>query len=281
MDFYSFPQGFVWGAATSSFQVEGGWNEDGKGESIWDRFCRQPYKVVNGDTGDVACDHYHRMPQDVALMKSMGLKAYRFSISWPRVLPEGRGAVNQKGVDFYNRLLDQLLEAGIQPNATLYHWDLPQALHDQGGWMNRDSVEWFTDYARLMFDRLGDRVKWWATFNEPWVIAFMGYEMGVFAPGIADFSQALQVSHHLLLAHGKTVQAFRQGKYPGEIGIVLNLDSNLPASQKEEDVAAFKRAEENKKRGCTWTLFLKGDIRRPIWNGQVPWRLAFSRATWN
>ncbi len=236
----------MWGAATSAYQIEGAWNEDGKGESIWDRFVRRPYTVLNGDTGDVACDHYHHMPQDVALMKEIGLRSYRFSISWPRILPLGRGAVNPKGLDFYNRLVDHLLAAGIVPLATLHHWDFPQALQDAGGWPNRDSVDWFADYARVVFDRLGDRVALWATHNEPWVIAFLGHALGVHAPGLCDYSLAYQTAHHLLLSHGKAVQLFREGSYRGEIGIVLNLDHYEPASDSEADRAACRRAyEEN------------------------------------
>ncbi len=241
-----FPKGFLWGAVTSAYQIEGAWNEDGKGESIWDRFVRRPYSVISGDTGDVACDHYHRMPQDVALMKELSLQTYRFSISWPRVLPQGRGAVNEKGLDFYDRLVDNLMAADIVPNATLYHWDYPQSLQDAGGWPNRDSVDWFVDYARVVFDRLGDRVALWSTHNEPWVTAFIGYALGVLAPGICDYSQAYQTVHHLLLAHGKTVQLFRQGGYQGEIGIVLNLGHFEPASESQADREACQRAyEEN------------------------------------
>jgi len=250
-----FPEGFLWGAATAAYQVEGAWNEDGKGESIWDRFTHRPYTILNGDTGDVACDHYHRMPADVALMKELGLQTYRFSISWPRVVPEGRGAVNEKGLDFYDRLVDSLLDAGIVPNATLNHWDLPQAIQDAGGWPNRDSADWFADYARVAFDRLGDRVALWATHNEPPVVAFAGYAYGVFAPGIADSSQAYQAAHHLLLAHGKAVQAFRQGGYEGEIGIVIDFHHYQPASDSEADRAACQRARENAARFFADPLF--------------------------
>lgn len=260
MRIQTFPDGFLWGAATSAYQIEGAWNVDGKGESIWDRFTHTPYKVANGDTGDVACDHYHRVPQDVALMKELGLQTYRFSISWPRVLPEGRGAVNPKGLDFYDRLVDQLLAADILPNATLYHWDLPQALQDLGGWPNRDITDWFAEYARVMFDRLGDRVPMWSTHNEPWVVAFVGYATGRHAPGICDYSQAYQAAHHLLLSHGKTVQLFRQGGYQGKIGIVLNLSPFVPASDTQADRAACQRAyEENA------SLFLE-----PIFHGRYP-----------
>ncbi len=160
-----FPENFVWGVATAAYQIEGAWNEDGKGESIWDRFTHRPYMIPNGENGDVACDHYHRLPEDIALLQGLDLKSYRFSISWPRVLPEGRGRVNAKGLAFYDRLVDQLLAAGIQPMVTLYHWDLPQALQDMGGWAKRDTASWFAEYGSLMFDKLGDRVRRWATHN--------------------------------------------------------------------------------------------------------------------
>jgi len=263
MSLSKFPDGFLWGAATAAYQIEGGWNEDGKGESVWDRFTHRQYTIQNGDTGDVACDHYHRMPEDVALMKDLGLKTYRFSISWPRVLPQGRGQVNEKGVDFYSRLVDRLLEAGIVPNATLNHWDLPQAIQDAGGWPNRDVTDWFADYARLMFDRLGDRIHMWTTHNEPWVVAFMGYGQGIFAPGISDYSQAYQTAHHLLLSHGKAVQAYRQGGYDGEIGIVLTPQYYQPATDSDADVAACLRVYDQ-----AAALFLA-----PIFRGYYPERL--------
>jgi beta-glucosidase len=255
-----FPDGFLWGAATAAYQVEGAWNEDGKGESVWDRFAHRRYTTAHGETGDVACDHYHRMPEDVSLMKSLGLRSYRFSISWPRVLPQGIGQANAKGLDFYDRLVDALLEAGIQPNATLHHWDYPQALHDRGGWMRRESTDWFAEYARLMFGRLGDRVAYWSTHNEPWVFAFLGYGQGIFPPGMADLTQAYQVSHHLLLSHGKAVQAFRQGNYKGRIGIVLNFSHHQAATQEPADLAACQRAYEN---GV-------GLFMEPIFRGRYP-----------
>jgi beta-glucosidase len=260
MSLRQFPDGFLWGAATAAYQIEGAWNEDGKGEGIWDRFTHSPYRIANGDTGDVACDHYHRMPEDVGLMKELGLQTYRFSISWPRVLPQGQGAVNPKGLDFYDRLVDKLLEADIVPNVTLNHWDFPQALQDKGGWPNRDSADWFADYARVMFDKLGDRVALWSTHNEPWVMAFVGYAFGEFAPGIADFSQAFQTTHHLLLAHGRAVQVFRQGGYKGEIGLVLDLQHRQPATDSEADRAACQRAYE-----YTHALFLD-----PLFKGCYP-----------
>ena len=261
MSFREFPEGFLWGAATAAYQIEGAWDEDGKGESIWDRFTHRPYTVLHGDTGDVACDHYHRMPDDVALMQELGLRSYRFSISWPRVLPRrGRGAVNERGLDFYERLVDHLLDAGIVPNATLNHWDLPQAVQDEGGWPHRDSAGWFADYARVAFDRLGDRVTLWATHNEPTVVAFAGYAHGAFAPGIADYSQAYQAAHHLLLAHGKAVQVFRQGGYDGEIGIVIDFQHYQPAGSGAADRAACQRARAN---GARW-------FSDPIYRGQYP-----------
>lgn len=257
---HEFPQGFVWGASTASYQVEGAWNEDGKGESIWDRFAHTPGRIMNGDTGDVACDHYHRMPQDIQLMKELGLKGYRFSIAWTRVLPAGTGTVNQKGLDFYDRLVDELGKAGILANCTLNHWDLPQALEDRGGWPNRDCTDWFADYARVVFDRLGDRVQMWATHNEPIVVSQLGYALGQFAPGRADASAGYQAGHHLNLAHGKTVQVFRQGGYKGKIGIVLDMHNLIPASDSELDQAACQRALDHAQ-----YYFL-----RPIFEGRYP-----------
>jgi beta-glucosidase len=245
MTFYAFPQDFVWGAATSAYQIEGAWNEDGKGESIWDRFTHRRFTIRNADTGDIACDHYHRMAQDVALMRALGLKSYRFSISWSRVLSGGHGLANPKGLDFYDRLVDELLGAGISPTACLYHWDLPQAIQDVGGWANRHTTEWFGEYARLMFDCLSDRVDRWVTFNEPWVSAFLGHASGVFAPGLADASLAYRVAHHELLAHARAVQVFRAGGYRGAIGIVLDVEHVTPASQSEFDCAACQRYTEH------------------------------------
>ncbi len=239
-----FPQDFVWGAATSAYQIEGAWNTDGKGESIWDRYTHQPGRVRSGDTGDTAADHYHRMDEDVALMRDLGLKAYRFSIAWSRVLPEGRGQANEKGLDFYSRLVDRLLEAGVQPVACLYHWDLPHRLYEAGGWPQRECTDWFAEYARLMFDWLGDRVRTWDTHNEPRVAAFIGYGAATMAPGVADYSLAFQAAHHLLLAHGKAVQIFRQGGYPGEIGIILDSEYSTPASPETEDQQAWQRYYE-------------------------------------
>jgi beta-glucosidase len=236
----TFPSDFTWGAATAAYQIEGAWNEDGKGESIWDRFSHTPGKVDNGDTGDVACDHYHRYPQDVALMRQLGLQAYRFSVSWPRILPTGRGQVNPAGLDFYDRLVDEVLAAGIDPFLTLYHWDLPQALQDQGGWDNRDTCGYFTDYAAVMLKRLSDRVKHWTTFNEPHVVAFVGNFLGRHAPGFRDMRLNLQVTHHLLVAHGLATQAIRALAPQVEAGIVLDFAPPEPATDSDANRAVVE-----------------------------------------
>ena len=238
----SFPADFVWGAATAAYQIEGGWNADGKGESIWDRFSHTPGKIENGDTGDVACDHYHRWAEDVALMRQLGLKAYRFSVSWPRVLPDGRNLINPCGLDFYDRLVDALLAANIQPFVTLYHWDLPQALHELGGWAKRDMCGYFADYAAVMARRLGDRVKHWTTFNEPWVVAHVGYRDGRHAPGLKDEKLALQVAHHLLVSHGLAAQAIRAIDAHARVGIVHNTwPSDFADGASEDDRAKADR----------------------------------------
>jgi len=230
-----FPKDFIWGAATASYQIEGAWNADGKGESIWDRFSHTPGKVDNGDTGDIACDHYHRWREDVALMKELGLKAYRFSVAWPRLLPEGRGKLNQAGIDFYDHLVDALLEAKIEPYLTLYHWDLPQSLQDEGGWPARIMADAFVEYADVVSRTLGDRVKNWITLNEPWVSAFVGYRYGRHAPGHTDVSEAIAASHHLLLAHGQAVPVIRNNCPDAKVGIVLNLTPQVPASPSVAD----------------------------------------------
>ena len=241
-EFLRFPDGFAWGTATASYQIEGAHDADGKGESIWDRFSHTPGKVANGDTGDVACDHYHRYREDVGLMSELGLKAYRFSISWPRVYPTGRGQLNNAGLAFYDRLVDSLLAAGLQPFVTLYHWDLPQALQDEGGWPSRRTAYDFRDYAAVVGKRLGDRVKHWITLNEPWVIAYLGYLFGVHAPGIQDLRQAVQASHNLLLSHGLAVRALRDVAGAGaQVGITLNLSPTHAASDGDEDRAAASR----------------------------------------
>ena len=204
-----FPAGFVWGAATAAYQVEGGFQADGRGESIWDRFAHAPGRVRNGDTGDVACDHYHRYREDVALVAELGLDAYRFSVSWPRVLPDGTGAVNRAGLDFYDRLVDELLGKAIAPHLTLYHWDLPQALEDRGGWPVRSTAEAFAAYADIVARRLGDRLASIATLNEPWCAAHLGYGTGLHAPGRTDPAAAGAAAHHLLVGHGLAMQAIR------------------------------------------------------------------------
>ena len=236
-----FPPGFLWGAATSAYQIEGSHLADGAGPSIWHRFVRTPGLVKDGDTGDVACDHYRRFESDVALMKSLGLKAYRFSIAWARVLPEGRGKVNPRGLAFYERLVDTLLEAGIRPMATLYHWDLPAALDDRGGWLNPDVADWFADYASVVYKALDDRIGLWATLNEPWVVADGGYLHGVLAPGHRNAFEAPIASHHLLRSHAKAVQAYRaEGRH--QVGLVVNIEPKYAASQSPADLAATERA---------------------------------------
>ena len=237
-----FPRGFLWGAATSAYQIEGSHLADGAGPSIWHRFVHTPGLVRDGDTGDVACDHYQRFESDVALMKSLGLKAYRFSIAWGRVLPEGRGRVNPGGLGFYERLVDKLLEAGIQPMATLYHWDLPAALDDRGGWLNPDVADWFVDYASVVYKALDDRIKLWATLNEPWVVTDGGYLHGALAPGHRNRFEAPIASHHLLRSHAKAVQAYRAvGRH--QVGLVVNIEPKYPASQSAADLAATERAD--------------------------------------
>ncbi|HEX2721639.1 MAG TPA: GH1 family beta-glucosidase [Gemmatimonadaceae bacterium] len=239
-----FPEGFLWGTATSAYQIEGSPLADGAGASNWHRFAHTPGMVTDGDTGDVACDHYRRYASDVDLMARLGVNAYRFSISWSRVLPNGTGIVNDAGVDFYSRLVDCLLERGIAPNATLFHWDLPAALDDRGGWLNPDIADWFADYSALMFGKLGDRIPMWATVNEPWVIMDGGYMHGKLAPGHRNIYEAAIVSRNVLRAHGRGVQAFRDSRAAkGKIGIVVNLEPRYPESESPEDVAATARGD--------------------------------------
>jgi beta-glucosidase len=235
-----FPQGFVWGAATSAYQIEGAWDVDGKGESIWDRYSHTPGNIYGGDTGDLACDHYHRWPEDIDLMKEIGLNAYRFSTAWTRILPEGCGKANQHGLDFYSRLVDSLLDAGIQPYVTLYHWDLPQTLHDQGGWPARATAQAFAEYVDTISRTLGDRVKHWVTFNEPTCTSLLGYQSGQHAPGICDWSQALAAAHHLLLAHGLGVQALRSNVPQAEAGMVIDPIPAQPATEDPADYALYR-----------------------------------------
>ncbi|MCL2864885.1 MAG: GH1 family beta-glucosidase [Lachnospiraceae bacterium] len=238
-----FPPDFAWGVATASYQIEGAYDTDGRGESIWDRFCTIPGRILNGDDGKIACDHYHRYPEDVALMKSLGIKSYRFSISWSRVFPKGTGEVNQMGLQFYKNLVHELLEHGIEPFVTLYHWDLPQALQDLGGWANPNMPTYFLDYAKLIFQELGDKVTKWMTLNEPYCAAFLGNYEGRQAPGIKDFSTALSVAYNLYVGHGLVVEYFRNENMIGEIGIALNLMPRLPFTNKEEDIKATEYAD--------------------------------------
>ena len=240
-DAFAFPDGFLWGAATAAHQIEGSPLADGAGPSIWTRFAHTPGLTHNGDTGDVACDHYRRWKDDVRLMRELGLTAYRFSVSWSRVLPEGTGRVNPAGLDFYSRLVDALLEAGIEPLLTLYHWDLPAALDDRGGWLNRDCAGWFAEYATVMAKALDGRVRKWVTLNEPWVITDGGYLHGALAPGHRNKYEAPIASHNLMRAHGAAVQAYRAvGRH--EIGLVVNIEPKYPASDAPEDQAATRRA---------------------------------------
>jgi beta-glucosidase len=238
---FLFPDGFHWGAATSAYQIEGSPLADGAGPSIWQRFAHTPGMMANGDTGDVACDHYRRYRDDVQLMRALGLQGYRFSINWARVLPAGTGQVNARGLDFYSRLVDALLENGIAPNATLFHWDLPAALDDRGGWLNRDIAHWFADYAQVMFKALGDRVPRWTTINEPWVVADGGYLHGGLAPGHRNVYEAPIAAHNLMRASGAGIQAYR-AHGTQEIGVVFNVEPKYPHSDRAEDLAATRRA---------------------------------------
>jgi beta-glucosidase len=259
--FLSFPPSFLWGAATAAYQIEGAWNEDGRGLSIWDTFSKTPGNIRNGDTGDIAVDHYHHWKEDIERMASMGLPAYRFSVAWPRIQPTGKGPENMPGLDFYERLVDGLLAKNIQPWLTLYHWDLPQALQDEGGWANRQTADYFAEYARIVAQRLSDRVHHWTTLNEPYVSAFLGHYQGIHAPGIKDLATALQVTHHLHLAHGLGVQAIRStSPRPVQVGITLNLHSIHPASQSEADLQAAHRFD-----GIQNRIFLD-----PVFLGSYP-----------
>jgi beta-glucosidase len=234
----NFPEGFVWGASTASYQIEGAATEDGRAPSIWDIFSHTPGKVLNGDTGDVACDHYHRWREDVALLGELGIGAYRFSMSWPRIFPLGHGAVNEKGLAFYDRLVDALLEAKIEPWLCLYHWDLPQALEDKGGWRNRDVARWYADYAATVAHRLADRVRYWATFNEPNNVAYRGYGEGDHAPGLKSRAAVWQAIHNVNLAHGWGMMRLREERPGLQLGNIYNFGPRLPATDREQDVIA-------------------------------------------
>ncbi|HEU4728485.1 MAG TPA: GH1 family beta-glucosidase [Kofleriaceae bacterium] len=236
-----FPPGFVWGTATSAYQIEGAWDEDGKGESIWDRFAADPAHIADRQTARVACDHYHRFRDDLDVMASLHLRSYRFSLAWPRIVPDGTGAINPAGLDFYDRLVDAMLERQIRPYATLFHWDLPAALQDRGGWARRATIDAFVRYADIAARRLGDRVRDWMTHNEPWVVAFCGHLYGVHAPGLRDLPLALATAHGLLVSHGRAAGAIRAACPGARIGIVHNLEWVEPASDRLEDVAAAAR----------------------------------------
>ena len=266
-----FPPDFLWGAATAAYQIEGAAGADGRGPSIWDTFSHTPGRVRNGDTGDVAVDHYHRYAEDVALLAALGVKGYRFSVSWPRVQPDGRGPANQPGLDFYRRLVDALAGAGIEPVITLYHWDLPQALQDVGGWAVRDTAARFADYAAIVAGALGDRVQHWTTLNEPWCSAFLGYAAGLHAPGIADPAQAFPAAHHLLLGHGLATHAIRAATLSrAQVSLVLNPAPVTAASDHPADLDAARRVDAVVNR-----LFLD-----PVLRGHYPADLPADAARW-
>lgn len=256
----TFPQDFLWGAATAAYQIEGAVGRDGRGPSIWDTFSHIPGNVLRGDTGDIACDHYERWESDLDLLSDLGVNAYRLSVAWSRVIPDGRGDTNKLGLDFYDRLIDGLVARGIRPMVTLYHWDLPEALQKTGGWANRDTAHHFADYATTVTERIGDRVSHWLTLNEPWVSAFVGNLEGRHAPGIRDEATAVKVAHHLLLGHGQALHALRAQNLPGQIGITCNLTSPHPASDSPDDIDAAKRLDLFENR-----LFLD-----PLFTGAYP-----------
>jgi beta-glucosidase len=236
-----FPKDFLWGTATASYQIEGAVHEDGRGESIWDRFSHTPGKIYQDQNADVACDHYHRYREDIRSMKQLGLKSYRFSVAWTRIFPTGGGKLNTPGIDFYQRLVDELLDSGIVPMITIYHWDLPQALQEKGGWANRDTVKYYRDYAGCLFERLADRVRLWITHNEPWVASFAGHGTGEHAPGMQDMQTAVQVSHHLLLSHAQAVLLFQEHRGPDSgIGITLNIAPVYPDTDSADDEQAAR-----------------------------------------
>ncbi|MEU9626575.1 GH1 family beta-glucosidase [Streptomyces luteogriseus] len=243
IDLAALPHDFLWGTATSAYQIEGAVAEDGRSPSIWDTFSHTPGKTAGGDHGDVACDHYHRWREDIALMSRLGVNAYRMSVAWPRVVPGGDGPVNAKGLAFYDKLIDGLLEAGITPSVTLYHWDLPQALQDRGGWPERDTASAFAEYASVVAGRLGDRVTHWATLNEPLCSAWIGHLEGTMAPGLTDLTAAVRASYHLLLGHGLAARAIRAAAPGAQVGIVNNLSTIHPATDRPEDIAAARRMD--------------------------------------
>lgn len=250
-----FPDGFIWGTATAAYQIEGAIDEDGRKPSIWDKFSATPGKVMNGDTGAVACDHYHRWREDIQVMKQLNQKSYRFSVAWPRVIPDGRGKVNEKGLDFYDRLTDGLLEAGIQPYMTLYHWDLPQVLEDAGGWTNRETAYAYAEYVEAVTRRLGNRIVSYITHNEPWCASYLSYLIGEHAPGKHDPQAAASAVHHILLSHGLAVPIIRRNAPRSEVGITLNLWSADPASESAEDAAAAQLWHDRENRMFLDPLF--------------------------
>ncbi len=237
-ELHTFPSGFLWGTGTAAYQIEGATDLDGRGESIWDRFCAIPGKVRNGESGAIACDFYHRYREDIALMRELGLTSFRLSVAWPRILPDGRGRVNQAGLDFYDRVIDELLANEIEPLVTLYHWDLPTALEDEGGWVERSTVEAFGEYVEVVARRLGDRVGLWLTQNEPWVVAWLGYGLGVHAPGRSSPADAIAAAHHVLLSHGRAVEVLRRESPGSRVGVTVDLEMAYPASDDPDDVAA-------------------------------------------
>jgi beta-glucosidase len=259
---YQFPDDFLWGTATSAYQIEGSPTADGAGRSIWHRFSHTPGNTWLDQTGDIACDHYRRYKDDIAIMAELGVNAYRFSVAWGRIYPEGTGTTNRKGIDFYSRLVDELLKKNITPNVTLYHWDLPEALDDRGGWLNRDIANWFCDYAVTMWDALGDRVEMWSTLNEPWVVTDGGYLSGVLAPGHSNLFEAPIATHNLLRAHGMAVERFRSSKAAakGKIGIAVNLEPKYAASQSAEDLDAVRRAD----------AYMNRQYLDPVFRGHYP-----------
>lgn len=256
---HRFPDDFIWGTSTSSYQIEGAACEGGRTESIWDRFCRTPGKVANGDTGDTACDHYHRYKEDIQIIADLGIRYYRFSVAWSRIYPE-KGKLNEEGLQFYERILDELDRHGIEPLLTMYHWDLPQWVQDEGGWANRASVDYFMEYAKALLDRFARRVPMWNTINEPFCAAILGYGTGEHAPGHRNWREALAAAHHLLLSHGRTVQLYRQQGYGGQIGITLNMEQVEAASSSVEDMEAAARQDG----------FVNRWFAEPLFMGQYP-----------
>jgi beta-glucosidase len=265
-----FPKGFSWGVSTSSYQIEGAASEGGRGPSIWDTFCKTPGRVFHGDTGDIACDHYHRLEEDLDLLAKLGVDTYRFSIAWPRIQPNGVGPANEAGLEFYRKLMDGLEARGIAPVPTLYHWDLPQALQDRGGWVNRDVVEWFSDYARILAEAFRHRVRMWTTINEPWVVAYLGYALPIFAPGAADGGQGAATHHHLLLAHAAAMEVIRNLDGEAKVGIALNMMHIYPASDDPEDMKAAELADAQ----------LNASFLEPLFNGRYPQMMSSVHPSW-